>query len=86
VWAQENVFNERTRLSGSTKILNKNLTKIMKMAVIWDIEPCSLVDIDQCFKELTAFFIKAMIQGPYRPNLECYSKPHKMTLNVCHKM
>jgi hypothetical protein len=33
----------------------------MKMAVFWNVAPCSLVDFDRFSEELTAFIIRAMI-------------------------
>jgi hypothetical protein len=33
----------------------------MKMTAFWDIAPCSLVEVDRCFKVLTASIIIAMM-------------------------
>jgi hypothetical protein len=35
-------------------------TTSMKMAVFWDVAPCSMVDTDRRFRELTALVIKVM--------------------------
>jgi hypothetical protein len=35
-------------------------TTSMKMAVFWDVAPCSMVDTDRRFRELTASIIKVM--------------------------
>jgi hypothetical protein len=30
----------------------------MKMAVFWDVAPCSLIDIDRCFRGNTASIVR----------------------------
>jgi hypothetical protein len=36
------------------------MTASMKMAVFWDVEPCSVVEFYYYLKALTAFFIRAI--------------------------
>jgi hypothetical protein len=41
------------------KISGSQCDKCMNMAVIWDVELCSLVDMTNVSEELTAFIIRA---------------------------
>jgi hypothetical protein len=40
----------------------------MKMTVFWVVAPCSLVEIYQCFRNLSASIIRVMSTGKFLPD------------------